>query len=94
MRPRERAGGFGQGCARCEAAGQPRWPLALVMAIGVRVAGTGLEVGTAGGRSVIGDASQCGPRTEVAAESSSGEKTAAMSPRNNTYGGVKAKTRK
>ena len=46
-----------------------------MMASGVRVAGTGLGVGTAGGRSVIGDASQCGPRTEVAAESSSGEKS-------------------
>ena len=80
MRTRVRAGGFGQGCALCEAAGQPRWPLALVMASGVRIAGAGLGVGMGSGRSVIGDASQCGPRTEVAADSSSGAKTAAMSP--------------
>ena len=91
MRARKRAGGFGQGCARCEAAGQPRWPLALVMASGVTVAGAGLGVGIGGERSVIRDAAQWERRTAVAAESSSGEKTAAMSPRNHAHGGEKTR---
>ena len=91
MRPRERAGGFGQGCARCEAAGQPRWPLALVMASGMRVSGAGLGVGIGGGRSVIGDAAKWGRRTEVAAEPSSGEETAATVRRNDAHGGEKTR---
>ena len=80
MRTRARTGGFGQGCALCEPAGQPRPLLTLVVASGLRVAGAGLGVGMTGGRSVIGDFVQCGPRTEVAAESSCGEETAGMAP--------------
>ena len=85
MRPRERAGGFGQGCARCEAAGQPRPPLALVMASGVRIEGAGLRVGIAGGRSVIGNASQWGRGAKVAASAISGQKTAAMEGRERNH---------
>ena len=62
-----------------------------MMASGVRIAGAGLGVGMGGGRSLIGDASQWGRRTEVAADLSSGEETAAMSPRNHTHGGVKTR---
>ena len=62
-----------------------------MMASGVRVSWAGLGVGIGGGRSVIGDASQWGRRTEVTADSSSGEKTAAMSPRNHAHGGVKTR---
>ena len=80
MRTRARTGGFGQGCALCEPAGQPRLLLTLVVASGLRVAGAGLGVGIAGRRCVISDFLQCGPRTEVAAESSCGEETAGMTP--------------
>ena len=80
MRTRARTGGFGQGCALCEPAGQPRPLLTLVVASGLRVAGAGLGVGIAGRRGVIGGFLQCGPRTEMAAESSCGEETAGMTP--------------
>ena len=78
MRVRERAEGFWQGCARCKAAGQPRLPLALVMASGLRIEGAGLRVGMAGGRSVIGNASQWGRGAKVASSAIGGQKTAAM----------------
>ena len=80
MRTRARTGGFGQGCALCEPAGQPRPLLTLVVASGLRVAGAGLGVGIAGRRCVIGDFVQCGSHTQVAAESSCGEETAGMTP--------------
>ena len=62
-----------------------------MMASGVRVAGAGLGVGIGGERSVIRDAAKWERRTAVAAESSSGEKTAAMSPRNHAHGGEKTR---
>ena len=62
-----------------------------MMASGVRVSGAGLGVGIGGGRSVIGDAAKWGRRTEVAAEPSSGEETAATVRRNDAHGGEKTR---
>ena len=63
--------------------------LALVMASGVSVEGAGLRVGMAGGRSVIGNASQWGRGAEVAASAIGGQKTAAMEGRRAKPHGLK-----